>query len=166
MDVMINGERVTFQYWGQAVRALVAEFGIEVLKIPDYCATMRPYHRNILHVGESLVRGSNRPFATLGTMDSATVLPFEEDVSGKFPDLVFIIPHGYITGNFLPGWVDILDGITAQEGSSNFLEFQDSTHYRVRGLERNHLVIMMNYFMVKSVPCIITLTAELTVTEG
>ena len=56
MEVLIDGRKVMMKYGGRDVRNLVGEFGEEVLRIPDYCVTLRQYQLNLLHVESSWVR--------------------------------------------------------------------------------------------------------------
>ena len=104
MEVMIDGRRVIIQYGGPAVRNLAAEFGMGVLRLPDYCVTLRPHQESLFHVGESWVRGPHYPFVAHSSTDSLSVVPlksrtqehsllwsslFQEDMSPR---------HSYLDG--------------------------------------------------------------------
>ena len=127
MEVMIEGRRVVMRYGGQEVRNLVEEFGEEVLRIPDHCVTLRQYQMNLLHVESSWVRGPSYPFLTLSMPSKVAVIPFDVQQSGLFQDLVFIIPGGFPTPNFLLKWKETLAN-TTKTGSCFQLEFEDCRH--------------------------------------
>ena len=91
--------------------------------------------------------------------DTVAVIPFEAQPSGKFQDLVFIILRGFATTTFLTGWKEILAKHT-QEGSSFQIDFDDSRHQLVRGLDKDSLVNIVSYLMEKSTPIIVTLTSK------
>ena len=105
------------RYGGQEVRNLVEEFGEEVLRIPEQCLTLRNYQKNLLHVESSWVRGPSYPFLTLSMTSKVAIIPFEVQQSGLFNDLVFIIPGGFTTPNFLLEWKKTLAN-TTKKGSS------------------------------------------------
>ena len=100
MIVMIRGWPVLLRYGGPVARSLVAEFGLDVLRMPEICFTLRPHQRSILHVGESWVQGPNYLFVSLSTRDSLTVVPFDLMSTGTFTNLVLIIPRGWATTGY------------------------------------------------------------------
>ena len=55
--VVISGRPVILRYGCPLARSLVAEFGLDVLRMPEICFTLRQHQR-----GESWVLGPNYPF--------------------------------------------------------------------------------------------------------
>ena len=159
MEVMIEGRMVVMRYGGQEVRNLVEEFGEEVLRIPEQCLTLRNYQKNLLHVESSWVRGPSYPFLTLSMSSKVAIIPFEVQLSGLFKDLVFIIPGGFTTPNFLLDWKETLAN-TTKKGSCFHLDFEDCRHQLVRGLDEENLIKIVSFLMKTSTPVIVTLTAK------
>ena len=82
------------------------------------------------------------------------MVPFDLLSSGHFPDLVFVIPGGWVTVTIVSRWDWLLDTVLLT-GTSVFYDFHDSRHQWVRGIEVSQMVKLLGFM-----PVIVILTDE------
>ena len=95
--VVINGRPIYLSYGGRETHRIAQQHGTQVMMQPDTCYLMREQELAILHAGRSRTRGSAWPFLAKSTRAYAVVVPFDIGDDQKLPDLVWIIPIGYLT---------------------------------------------------------------------
>ena len=107
--VMINGRPIYLSYGGRETRRIAQQHGTQVLMQPDTCYLMREQELVILHVGRSWTSDSAWQFLAKSTRADAVVVPFDIGDDQKLPDLVIIIPIGYLPTETLQEWQRLLD---------------------------------------------------------
>ena len=157
--VEIDGKDVYLSYGGSQTRRIAQEHGPQVLMQPDTCFLMREHELSLLHVGKSWTEGSSWPFMAKSTKAGAVVIPFELGDDCSLPDLVLIIPAGYLTTDILQTWQDLLDSHHGHHGLRCMLEFDNSTHFWVKAMKVDCLIAMVQFTMNLDIPMIVTLTA-------
>ena len=157
--VRIDGRDVFLSYGGRETRRLSQEHGPQVLMQPDLCFHMRKQERSLLHVGLSWSDGPTWPFIAKSSKAGAVVIPFDQDEDYRFPDLVLIIPYGYLPSEKLQSWQNLLDRHHGQHGLRCMLSFVDSTHFWVKRMRAACLIAMVNFTLMHDIPLVVTLTA-------
>ena len=108
---------------------------------------MREQELGLLHVGSKSTRADS------------VVVPCDIGVDQKLPDLVLIIPLGYLPTDVLQEWQSLLD-IHYGSGLRCMLEFQNSTHFWFKSMSLDCMLVMLSYTLDKNIPLVITLTAD------
>ena len=158
--VKIDGRAVYLSYGGRETRRLAQEHGPQVLMQPDTCFLMREHELSLLHVGKSWTEGSSWPFMAKSSQAGAVVIPFELGEDQRLPDLVLIVPYGYLTTDNLQTWQDLLDIHHGHHGLRCMLEFMNSTHFWVKRMKLDFLMAMVHFTMIKDIPLDVSLTAD------
>ena len=87
------------------------------------------------------------------------VVPFDIGDDQKLPDLVLIIPLGYLPTDYLQELQRLFD-IQHGSGLHCMLEFQNSTHFWFKSMSLDYMLVMLSYTLDKNIPLVITLTAD------
>jgi hypothetical protein len=149
----IEGRAVFLSYGGRETQRLAQEHGPLVFMQPDTCFLMREHELSLLHVGKSWTEGSSWPFMAKSSQAGAVVIPFELDEDQRLPELVRIVPYGFLT-------TDLLDIHHGQHGLRCMLKFVNSTHFWVKRMKVACMIAMVNFNMVNDIPLVVTLTAD------
>jgi hypothetical protein len=70
---------------------------------------MRSNEPSRLHIGKSWTEGSSWLFIAKSSQAGAVVITFELDEDQMLPDLVPIVPYGFLTTDKLQTWHELLD---------------------------------------------------------
>ena len=158
-SLMLKGKPVFLSYGGMETRRIAQEHGTQVLMQPDICYMMREQELGLLHVGLSWTIGAAWPFLAKSTRAAALIVPFDFGDDLKYPDLVMIVPLGYLPNNVLQEFQWLLDTHHAS-GLRCMYEFPNSTHFYIRSMILNCMLAMMSFTLARNMPMVITLTAE------
>ena len=157
--VKIDDRAVYLSYGGRETRRIAQQHGTQVLMQPDTCFLMREQELGILHVGSSWTRGAAWPFLAKSTRADAVVVPFDIGDNQKLPDLVWIIPIGYLPTETLQEWQRLLD-IQHGTGLRCMLEFGNSTHFWFKSMSVDCMIAVVLHAMDRNIPMVVTLTAD------
>ena len=156
---MLIGKPVYLSYGGRETRRIAQHHGTQVLMQLDICFLMREQELGLLHVVSSWTIGAAWPFLAKSTRADAVVVPFDFGDDQKFPDLVLIIPLGYLPTDDLQELQRLLD-INHGSGLRCMLEFHNSTHFWIQSMSLDCMLVMLSFTLARDIPMVITLTAE------
>ena len=155
----IGGETYALVYGSKVNRELVTTLGEEVMMIPRICVEMQPFQRRILHEKDGWTK-RDWPFLTMSTKAKAAVVPFNHDGHGRFEDMVFVFPKGFMCTQFLPDWPKRVEILKEAGVNLETRRYDDCDHALVQGLNIVTMAGLIAYFLGTSCPVIVTLSQK------
>ena len=108
-------------------------------------------------MGLSWTIGAAWPFLAKSTRAAAVIVPFDFGDDLKYPDLVMIVPLGYLPTDVLQEFQRLLDTHHAS-GLRCMYEFPNSTHFYIRAMSLDCMLVLMSFTLARNMPMVITLT--------
>ena len=156
MKQTIGGTTYEMVYGSKENKELVSTLGLDVMMIPRLCVKLQPFQRNLLHMEDGWTT-KKWPFLTISIKEQASLIPFEHYSQGRFDDLVFVFPKGFMCDKFLPDWPRRMETLRKDGVTVRTRAYDDCDHVMFHGLTVITTTAIIDLLLEHSCPAIVTL---------